>query len=63
MDGPDYRQQEEAEQEQWELAETIAWYKARREQFNQSDEESENEHRYFNHRGERHRKEHCHAQP
>lgn len=26
MDGPDYRQQEEAEQEQWEAAETLRWY-------------------------------------
>lgn len=51
---------------QWEMAEIIElmeWYEARRDQFNQSDEESGNEHRNHDYRRERDWQEHQSAQP
>lgn len=36
--------------EQAEMVELVEWYEARRDQFNQSDKESNHEHRDFDHR-------------
>lgn len=59
MDGPDYRQQEELEQQEWEeLHEAIEW----QEQF-QSRKESDHEHSDIDYRRKRHGEEYEFAQP